>query len=264
MDCRRSFLLILVLAVGGGCLTTSNKVPLPLEPPLPEKTKKEKKVVKQQPKPETCVTFGQCFENLATAASADQAAEMKVRDNARLAYQQALQLEPHNLEAWIGLARVYSLQGDYQRAQDTYQKGLAKFPKETRLWHDLGMCHARAKDWDQAIRSFQKAVELDPENRRYLQQLGFCLARAGQTDDSLTCLSRVMGPAQAHYQVARMMLHLKKNDLCRQHLQLALEANPQLEEARQMMAQVQDAPPPDTQQAVDQALEPDNTAPGQN
>ncbi len=250
MDCRRSFWLFLALALGSGCVTTSNKTPPPppAEPPPPLTASKDKKVVKQQPKPDTCVTFGQCFENL--AAEADQSGEMKIRDKARVAYQQALQLDAKNIEAWLGLGRVYSLQGDYQRAQDTYRSALAKFPKEPRLWHDQGLCHARTKNWSQALDSFQQAVELAPENRHYIHQLGFCLARAGQVEESVACLTRVMRPAQAHYQVARMMEHLKNKELCLKHLRLALEVDPQLEDAQQMLAAIQTPSSPPSAQPV--------------
>lgn len=247
MDCRKSWVVLVGLVMGGGCVTTTPKAPPTVDPPAVV-APRGKNAARQPLKPDTCVAFGQCFEHVATATKSDQTREQKIRDNARQAYQQALQLDPSKLEAWGGLARVYTQQGDYERALDTYAKALNRFPKEAPLWHDLAMCHACRKDWPQAISHFQKALELDPENRQYHQHLGFCQARAGRLDDSVATLSRVMGAALAHYQVARMMGHLKQEEPCRRHLQLALQTNPDLQEARQMLTQL-DNPTPNMQQA---------------
>ncbi len=69
------------------------------------------------------------------------------------------------------------------------------------------------------------------------------------------CLTRAMGSAAAaHYNVARMLLHLGEQRTpaeraaaeaqARRHLQIALQENPDLERARELLAQVEPAPSP--------------------
>ena len=114
---------------------------------------------------------------------------------------------PDNIDACLGLARVYTRIGDFERANETYVKALAKHPRDLAIWHDLGMMHNRRKDWTEAARCFRKALEIDPENQRCLKALGFTLARAGQVEQSVGYLTRAMGSAAAaHYNVAMMLL----------------------------------------------------------
>src|SRR5207245_145358 len=146
------------------------------------------------------------------------------------------------LPAYQGLARVYVTLGDCDHAQATYQKALKKFPKEPSLWYDQGMCYARMKQRERALVSLREAVKLEPEDQTYVKALGFLLARMGRRDESVACLAKVVGPAVAQFEVARMMLHLKQYDLCKQHLQLALQAKPDLEAAQQLLVRLEGQP----------------------
>jgi tetratricopeptide (TPR) repeat protein len=188
------------------------------------------------------VALANAWKNQAAQADKNPSAQMQLRDQARQAYQDALKADPAYLPALSGLAHLYVQMDDYERALDTYHRAIQKHPRQASLQHELGMCLARRKDFDQAIVHLQKALELDPESARYTQTLGFTLARAGRIQQSLACLTRVQGKAQAHYNVARMLLHLQQTDEGRQQLTLALEANPQLESARQLLTQLDRTP----------------------
>ena len=65
----------------------------------------------------------------------------------------------------------------------------------------------------------------------YARLCGWTLARAGRFDESYKHFSKTVGPAQAHYNVARMMEHLGKPELSKRHLRAALKANPSFDEA---------------------------------
>lgn len=161
------------------------------------------------------------------------------REQARKSYQKALKLDPKCLAAYLGLASVYQEMDDYDRAIATYQQALKEFPKSAVLWHQFGMCQARRKNWDEAIASLRSAHELDVENRSFINALGFCMARAGRIDDSYAFFEQTLGEARAHYNVARVLHHLNKPDECLAHLNMALKANPNLDEAKQLLAELQ-------------------------
>lgn len=259
MECRRSLVVALGLALGValgsmGCVATPTRPGSsgqPAEIGVQHVVKKEADGPKRSPKAATVTSLAEHREAEA-AKCKDPQAQTKTRDAARKHYQEALQIDAMYLPAWLGLARVYRDLGDYDRALETYRKALEKHPREVGVWVDLGMCQARKKDFDQAIASLLKAVELDPENRQAMQTLGFCLARAGRFDDSVVYLSKTMDQANAHLHVARMAQHLHEkgtiapraaDDLCRRHLQLALQANPSLAAARDMLSQLDGALP---------------------
>ena len=52
------------------------------------------------------------------------------------------------------------------------------------------------------------------------------------------CFRRIDGEARAHYNLARMLRHMKQDDLCWQQLQLAVQKDPKLQEARTLLAQM--------------------------
>jgi tetratricopeptide (TPR) repeat protein len=248
MDCRKCWWLCFGLTAGlAGCVTngtTTQQTPLPtqsaLNPtPVPIKVEKEKELPKKPPSPAVCVAFG----NVAAAEAADvgrsPAAADELRDRARHAYQQALDLDPNNLEAIQAMARLNVAAKDHDRAIATFQRGIKAHPKEGSLWFEMGMFQSQCKEWPAAIESLRQALALDPENRHYAKTLGFCLARAGRFDESVICLAQAMGPAEAHYNVARMQLHLKQDEAAKQHLQMALQADPEHKEAQQLLARLE-------------------------
>lgn len=254
MDGRKSAMLVLSLALGcTGCATTHEKTTSIHGPDDPTPVLTQVKEEAKQPAPARVIlAMGARDEMEADAAKDRPEAQARMRDQARRAYQEVLKNEPNNIDAFRGLARVYTSMGDYDRAADTYKKALAKHPRDVNLWHDFGMMHDRKKDWAQGVHCFQKALEIDPENQRCLKAMGFTLARAGQVDQAMVYLTRAMGSAvAAHTNVAMMLMHLAGQDpgdaaarqaLARQHLQLALQENPNYERARDLLAAMEGAP----------------------
>lgn len=160
-------------------------------------------------------------------------------ERARKAYRRALELDPSNVTAAVGLARVYGWLGDHKRATETFEEAKKRHPQDALLWFELGMYHARRKQFDPAIDCLSRAVELEPDNkvdskrRLYEKTLGFCLARAGRVDESVGVLSAVYGKGKALLMVARMLNHLKRSDEARTYFQLALREEPTLVDSPQ-------------------------------
>jgi tetratricopeptide (TPR) repeat protein len=247
MDRRASLVLALGLAAGvlgctprgslpvvsGDAQTAPAPAPPEMVDQLPVGDGKPHK-----PHASTFVAAGRLAENTAEDPKRPLANREDLLEQARKAYQQAIATDADYVPAYQALAGLYLKQRDYDRAVATYQKVLKGHPKEAVLWFELGMCYSRQRQWDQALANLRQAVALDPENRPYVNTLGFCLARAGKADESVACFAKVVGPAQAHYNVARMLHHLKQDKLCREHLQQALQVDPRLTGAKQLLDQL--------------------------
>jgi tetratricopeptide (TPR) repeat protein len=256
MDGRKSacVLFTLVLATSG-CITTTEQrttFPNPGEAP-PNTARTAKEDPKQSAPPKLLTAVAELKESDAEKLNNQPEKQARLRDEARQAYQDIIKAEPDNTAAYRGLARIYARMGDYERAQQSYKKALARQPKDVHLWFDLAMMHDRRKEWAEGIRCFRKGLEIDPENQDCLKGLGFTLARAGQFEASITYLTRAMGSAAAaHYNVARMLLHLSEQlppaeravneQHARHHLRLAVQENPELERARELLARFEPAP----------------------
>lgn len=251
MDCHKSLALALGLSVGAlGCVHQET-VPKPVTDSKVTKVTIEKGVTpidetakaKRKPTPALCVAFAQVAERGAEEDQRESADRDCMRSQAIKGYKKALEIDPKNLEAMRGLARVYENSGDHEQAIQTFRKATAKQPKEPCVWHDLGMCHAKHKEWDPALECLRKAADLDRDDHRYAKSLGLCLARAGRYDESFQCLKPVVGEAEAHFYVARMLKHMEQKEACLAHLQAAVQADPQLVKAHQMLEEIQNPAP---------------------
>jgi tetratricopeptide (TPR) repeat protein len=246
MQCRVSIIVACLLLGSAGCVSTrSNKAAAPQaaaaqKPPAPPPSAAETKA-KEDPKRAPRVAIAMAVYKEAEARQLDRNPEtqFKVRDQARKLYQEALGMDPSFIEAHRGLARVYVDLGEFARAQETLKKAQARFPKEGIFWYEQAQMHNRRHEFPEAVRSLGKALELEPENRNYMTTLGFTLARSGRTNDAVMMLTRSMGPASAHYNVGRMLVHLQRPDEALPHLRMAVQHNPNLESARAMLAQLE-------------------------
>jgi tetratricopeptide (TPR) repeat protein len=254
--------LVLALAVAVGAVGCTHQTGLPLTPDdkiTAADIKKAPELPKRPPLPSTCVALARFSERSAADPKCSPADQTRLRDQARRAYQQALDLDPKNLDALTGLARLYVTMEDHGRAVATYQKATEFYPKKAVFWHELGMCHARAKEWDPAVASLRQAVELEPEEHLYVHSLGFCLARMGRHDESFQAFAKLEGEAAAHYDLARMLYHQKQDELCKLHLQQALALKPDMQPAQQLLAVVEKQAPDTTAPPAPVSFE---TAPG--
>jgi tetratricopeptide (TPR) repeat protein len=239
MDGLRTYCWAFVLLCGGlGCVHQIEETRT-LGPSPANEVAKQEELPKRQPKASTCVALATFREQMAADPKCGGTERERLHDEARKAYTQALRIDPNCLAAHLGLAKLYVTIGDNARAVETFQKALEVHPKEPQLWFEFGMYYARQQQWELAVKNLETASELEPENRQYVNTIGFCLARAGHYDESLAYFQKAVGEGMAHYNVARMLHHLKQDELCRQHLRLALQASPDLDPAWQLLAELE-------------------------
>ena len=153
---------------------------------------------------------------------------------ARKAYQRRSSIDPSYLPASLSLARLYVTMNQYDRAIGVYQNALKSHPREAAVYHELGLCQARQKQWEPALGNLNRARNSTPKT------ISTSIASpspwlAPETMSRASCLSKTMGECKAHYELARMLHHLGQDDQCRQHLQLALQLDPSLTPAQQLL-----------------------------
>jgi tetratricopeptide (TPR) repeat protein len=262
------------MGMGLGCFPQST-VPLVANNsalPADKEIVTDKDLPKRQPKASTCVALGNFQLQAAVDIERSPAQKTEMYEMGRKYFQQAIKSDAKCKEAYVGLAQAYQELGDHEREVATYQKAISIFSKDASFSYALGICHARHKEWDQAIDRLKAANHIDPENRQYANALAFGLARAGRYDESLACFTKLVGEAQAHYNVARMLCHVHDTARSKQHLQMALRIQPDFAEARQLLADLEKEPETTTQglarvayqspyQSLDDPLEPASPTP---
>jgi tetratricopeptide (TPR) repeat protein len=233
--------LLLACGLFGGLAGCSHQSSMPLqqsqEPPIAA-SKNGPASGKRDPLPSTCIALGRTSERAAEVAGRSPADQQKLREQARRSYQKALQLDPTNLEAMSCLGNLYLTLNDYPRAVATFRKATEAGPTKANVWYELGLCYTRSKDWEPALAALQKAVELEPEDRLFVHSYGYCLARAGRYEASVAAFARVENEAMAHFNVARMLMHMNEEELARQHLRLAVALDKNLTPASELLAKL--------------------------
>jgi Tfp pilus assembly protein PilF len=161
-------------------------------------------------------------------------------------YQAALKSSPHDLNTMVGLARCYDRQGKSAQAIETYSKAAKHHPKSSLVQNDLGLCYARQRSTDNAVQHLKKAIDLQPDNIRYYNNLATVLVEAGRADEAVQQLSRVNSTAIAHYNVACLLHRQGKVEQSAVHLRLALAQDPNLHQARELLASMHSMPSQET------------------
>jgi len=253
MDCRWTLsLAAALLAAVAGCdmktlplWPSADALPTPKLPPkdLPKSTDDEVDERPKEIKPETVVAFAafkeQCALELGESAPAEKE---RLLELARQGYQEALEMDPKNLKAFMSLAGLYEKMGDNEHAVATYRQASKVMPKDKTVWFESGMYYGRQKEWDRAVEDLRKASALDPDDRHCAKTLGLVLARAGRFEESFSCLEHKFGQAEAHCIVARMLHHMKQDDAARAHVQMALQINSDLPSAQELLTELAGGP----------------------
>ena len=243
-----------LIALVAGCTKSATAPPPALlsttdPPPRPSevaklRTEKPREEPKRPPLPSTCVWFGECYARNMDKAEPGSAQRQQAYEQARRAYEQALQLDPRCQPALVGLARLHERQQEYPQAIARYKDALALEPQSAGVWYQFGMCWARQGHWANAIECLRRASVLEPRNTSYANQYGFALARAGQFDASYAHFCRTVGEARANYNLALMARHMGRHELSREYLTRALQIDPNFEEAKQLLTKAGGSLPP--------------------
>ncbi len=247
---RLSSLAAVMFALGLGCTEQSQVTVSPETVPPHAKIAKAEDLPKRTPKASTCVAFGDLRLTGVIKGDFQGPDREQALEQARKAYEQALRIDPRNMDAYRGLGLVHQQLGDYDGALVIYHKGLHVNSGFATLWYEMGMCEARHGDWNTAGETLKKASDLDPENRAYTKSLAFALARAGRSDESVDRFKKIMDESQAHYNVARLLHHFNQDGLSMQQVQLALQANPNNAPAMELQADLEGRNTPPGQPAI--------------
>jgi tetratricopeptide (TPR) repeat protein len=253
MECRRT--IWLGLCCLGGVLGCHHEPTNPLQSAnvAQQSTRKapdgtvihtEPDAPKHAPTAATCSTYGDWYSQAAREPGIGQAKAQQLRDTALKAYQQALQIDPKYLPTYRSMAALYWDLNDPSHAAQMYQKALQVYPTDARLWYEMGLSLFRQKEYAGGLAALEKAQTLESENREYSNAYGYALARAGRYDQALSVFARHNDPARAQYNLARMLAHMGQAEQSLEHVRLALNQDPSLNEARQLEAELQGRPWP--------------------
>ena len=161
-------------------------------------------------------------------------------------YEKALDIDPCDFRTLLGCGRLYDRQSDFHQAESFYQRAIGVQPNNSAALNDLGMCYARQGSLDAAVSTLERAVLFQPDDPLYRNNLAMALVDCRRLDEAFQQLSAVHGAAGAHYNLGFLLSRRGMPDLARQHFERALQIDPGLTPARQMLARLDTETRPET------------------
>ncbi|MCG8452441.1 MAG: tetratricopeptide repeat protein [Spirochaetales bacterium] len=140
-------------------------------------------------------------------------------DEALLLYQGILAQRPHDTEANRGLAEVYALTGQEERAGEALRQSLRHVPGDLRTLLQLTVLHDAAREQEEAAAVLERALRLYPENISVRAQAAEHAALYGDWETADFHLERALrflsGPQDPRFQemaILQASLQLRKGD----------------------------------------------------
>ena len=153
-------------------------------------------------------------------------------------FSKALEIEKTNLAALTSVARLHARQNETEKAAEFYKKAIAVNPGDATLHVEYGDCQRKLGQLDNARDSYLTAVNLQPKERGHRIAMANVLLEEGRDQEALTEISQVETPAMANYQMAYLYFGRQKLPEAQKHLQAALEIDPNMQPARDLLNQM--------------------------
>lgn len=173
-------------------------------------------------------------------------------------YTQALATNPEHTPSLISLARLHDRVQDFAKAQRFYRRAIEASPENVVPYNDLGLCLARNGHRQESITVLRQAVALQPDRKLYRNNLATVLVTTGQIDEAWQQLREIHSPAEAHYNLGYLLSKKGHKDEAHRHLTLAIQKDPSLTDAQNLLAQLRGNSP--TSPTASTASEPAGTA----
>jgi len=155
---------------------------------------------------------------------------------ARKCYQDALALQPKEMEALLGLARLDEAAGQLDQAELGLKKAVKIAPNSALALYSLGQFYACQERWDEASDALTKAMLSQPDDTQARYALAVALVHTGKVDAALPHFIRTVGDAEAHYNVGLILQQQGELDEAERHFAMAVTKKPELVAAQNWLA----------------------------
>jgi len=92
-------------------------------------------------------------------------------EHAKELYEHILKIDKNNDQLFIGLGNLSASQGDWEKAKNNYQKSIDMAQKKSEHYVDLATAHYKLGNPGRALTALRRASELEPKNPKYLDFL---------------------------------------------------------------------------------------------
>jgi tetratricopeptide (TPR) repeat protein/tRNA A-37 threonylcarbamoyl transferase component Bud32 len=143
-------------------------------------------------------------------------------------FQQAVQLDPVNDQAYSHLAEAYQNLNQLDKAEETYKRSISVRPEYSRGYSMLGVFYINQAEYDKAQAMFEKAVALKPDSYGNYRNLGAALLYEGKDFEATVALGKsiaIRPSYQAYENLGACYFRLRKFNQAAVTTQEALKLN---------------------------------------
>jgi len=221
-----------LLASATGCITITPTSPSlswkSLTKPKVERASFEEKVPDAPGDPKNParlkVAYGRVMEETGQAGEA------------RKCYEDALALQPKEMEAILGLARLDAAASNLDQAELGLKKAVKMAPNSSLAQYSLGQFYAGQERWEEASEALTKAMLSEPDDTQARYALAVALVHTGKIDAALPHFIRTVGDAEAHYNVGLILQQQGHPQDAERHFAMAVTKKPELVAAQNWLA----------------------------
>ncbi|NNJ15186.1 tetratricopeptide repeat protein [Pseudomonas putida CSV86] len=138
------------------------------------------------------------------------------------ALDQALKLEPENLEAIATRVRLLDSQGQGEGSRAVLAEALQRYPDSALLQYELGQWLLRHQQDEYALLAFSRAVELEPDNSDYRYTLAVSLHSLDQLQVAQKQLETLLARQPANRKARVLLIEYWKESGQLQNVQILL------------------------------------------
>jgi len=147
--------------------------------------------------------------------------------------EQALKMEPGDLEARYHLGRVRYQQNQFDAAIEAFQFVLRQDPANVKAEDNLGLSLEAKNQVEQAVNAYKKAIELDQAAASHSEQpylnLGSLLEKSNRLDEGIPLLLRAAeiapGEFKVRYELSKAYFGSSQFMLAREQAEMAVKLN---------------------------------------
>jgi tetratricopeptide (TPR) repeat protein len=97
-------------------------------------------------------------------------------------YKKAIELQPQNSDAYVGLGQLYEAQDKFSQAEDSYKKAIELKLRNNGAYVGLGRLYEAQGKFSQAEDSYKKAIESTPQNNWAYGALAVLYGKMGKPE----------------------------------------------------------------------------------
>lgn len=152
-------------------------------------------------------------------------------DDATLAYDQAITLQPDRVAAWIGKTRALRQLDRFEEASTASDRAIQIAPNLHLPWYSKAQALLKLQKYPEAIKALNKAIKLSPEKGNAWRLRGYVLTKLGRFSEAKACFEKAMSllpiSGDVHYSLAYYCVTQGQIEQALIYLQQAIDLQPQ-------------------------------------